>query len=82
MDKKGQGYANTKRHNPCHVMFVYGEIPVAVFDLVVRMDLCNFVVYMIWCTYVLDIIAAVEEEDMTVAIEGMLPIVAASNEEE
>ncbi|KAH0897168.1 LOW QUALITY PROTEIN: hypothetical protein HID58_046736 [Brassica napus] len=28
------------------------------------------------------IIAAVEEEDMTVAIEGMLPIVAASNEEE
>ncbi|CAF1901849.1 unnamed protein product [Brassica oleracea var. botrytis] len=62
MDKKGQGYANTKRHNPCHVMFVYGEIPVAVFDLV--------------------IIAAVEEEDMTVAIEGMLPIVAASNEEE
>ncbi|KAG2281032.1 hypothetical protein Bca52824_052252 [Brassica carinata] len=29
-----------------------------------------------------EIIAAVEEEDMTVAIEGMLPIVAASNEEE
>ncbi|KAF3540523.1 hypothetical protein F2Q69_00020063 [Brassica cretica] len=29
-----------------------------------------------------EIIAAAEEEDMTVAIEGMLPIVAASNEEE
>ncbi|CAF1698365.1 unnamed protein product [Brassica oleracea var. botrytis] len=62
MVKKGQGYANTKRHNPCHVLFVYGEIPVAVFDLV--------------------IIAAAEEEDTTVAIEGMLPIVAALNEEE